>query len=201
MTDPFFEKVYNARNKQETRDLYDSWAQTYEKAVQDEGYATPRRCAEALRAAMPDPLLPILDFGCGTGLSGLALRLAGFEVIDGVDLSQGMLDLAKDKDLYRSLSVIGPEDPAPTGYSAIAAIGVIGKGAAPLDALNGLFAALAPGAKCVFSFNDHTLEDPAFEALVDDRIATGFLHELSRKHGEHLPGRNIKSTVYVIEKT
>ena len=33
----------------------------------------------------------ILDFGCGTGLSGLALRAAGVQVIDGCDLSEGML--------------------------------------------------------------------------------------------------------------
>ncbi|SMX36273.1 class I SAM-dependent DNA methyltransferase [Maliponia aquimaris] len=200
MSDPYFDKVYKARSEEETRALYDGWAATYEQAMADEGYATPGRCAQALRALMPDSAAPILDFGCGSGLSGLALRLAGFSVIDGVDLSPGMLDRARDKGVYRSLAPIGPGDPVPEGYAAIAAIGVIGAGAAPLAALDRIFDALAPGAKCVFSFNDHTLEDPAFEGRIDALIADGTLRQLFREHGPHLPGKNIGSTVYVLEK-
>ncbi|MBW4983371.1 class I SAM-dependent methyltransferase [Mameliella sp. CS4] len=200
MSDPYLDKVYTARTDDETRELYDAWAKTYDAAVEGEGYATPRRCAEALHALMPDPTAPILDFGCGTGLSGLALRLAGFTTIDGVDLSSGMLDLARERQTYRRLSQIGSDDPLPGGYAAIAAIGVIGAGAAPLHALERIFDALEPGAICVFSFNDHTLEDPDFEALVDRRVADGSLTQLFREHGPHLPGKNIESTVYVVEK-
>ena len=29
---------------------------------------------------MPEAQTPVLDYGCGTGLSGVALRAAGFEV-------------------------------------------------------------------------------------------------------------------------
>lgn len=201
MTEDHFDKVYRARNEEETRALYDDWANSYDAAVGAEGYATPGRCAAALHAVIPDADLPILDFGCGTGLSGLALRLAGFTTIDGVDLSDGMLDIARDKDLYRSLTRIEPDSAVPGGYAAIAAIGVIGAGAAPLVALDRIFDALAPGGKCVFSFNDHTLQDPAFENRVDAVIAEGRFRELFREHGEHLPGKNMKSTVYVIEKT
>lgn len=200
MSDPYFDKVYKARSEEETRALYDGWAATYEQAMADEGYATPRRCAEALRSELPDSAAPILDFGCGSGLSGLALRLVGCTVIDGVDLSPGMLTLARAKGVYRSLAPIGPGDPVPRGYAAIAAIGVIGAGAAPLAALDRIFAALAPGAKSVFSFNDHTLEDPAFEGRVDALLADGTLRQLFREHGPHLPGKTIGSTVYVLEK-
>ncbi|WP_420325155.1 class I SAM-dependent DNA methyltransferase [Mameliella sp.] len=200
MSDPYFDKVYKARTDEETRELYDAWAKTYDASVEGEGYATPRRCAEALHTFMPDLTAPILDFGCGTGLSGLALRLAGFSTIDGVDLSPGMLELAQERQTYRNLTPIGTDDPLPGGYAAIAAIGVIGAGAAPLGALERIFDALDAGAKCVFSFNDHTLEDPAFEALVERRVADGCLTQLFREHGPHLPGKNIESTVYVVEK-
>lgn len=200
MSDLYFDKVYQARSKDETRELYDAWAATYEQSVQGEGYATPRRCAEALHTTLGDAQASVLDFGCGTGLSGIALRLAGFTVIDGIDLSPGMLDRAREKEVYRTLTAIGPDDPVPAGYAAVAAIGVIGAGAAPLEALDRIFAALDPGAQCVFSFNDHTLEDPTFEALVDRRIAEGQLRQLFREHGDHLPGMNMNSTVYVVEK-
>ena len=44
-------------------------------------------CAEALVRYCEGGQRPVLDFGCGTGLSGQALRAVGFEVIDGVDWS------------------------------------------------------------------------------------------------------------------
>ncbi|MGP6088299.1 class I SAM-dependent DNA methyltransferase [Antarctobacter jejuensis] len=201
MSDDPFEKVYRARNEEETRVLYDDWAATYENSVAAEGYATPGRCAAALHAVMADTEQPILDFGCGTGLSGLALRLAGFTTIDGVDLSPGMLERAREKGLYRKLTQIEPESSVPQGYAAIAAIGVIGAGAAPLAALDRIFDAMEAGAKCVFSFNDHTLEDPSFAGRVDSVIAEGRFRELFREHGDHLPGKNMKSTVYILEKT
>ncbi len=201
MSDEHFDKVYKARSEEETRDIYDDWAKSYDAAVEAEGYVTPGRCAAALHALMPETDLPVLDFGCGTGLSGLALRLAGFTTIDGVDLSPGMLELAREKGLYRNLTVIEPDSAVPSGYAAIAAIGVIGAGAAPLAALDRIFDTMEPGAKCVFSFNDHTLEDPAFAARVESVIAEGRFRELFREHGDHLPGKDMKSTVYVLEKT
>ena len=48
----------------------------------------------------------VLDFGCGTGLFGQALRLNGFANIDGVDLSADMLAQAKGKNIYASLAQI-----------------------------------------------------------------------------------------------
>lgn len=200
MSDDHFEKVYKARNEAETRALYDDWAKTYEASVEAEGYATPGRCAAALHAFVTNPDAPILDFGCGTGLSGLALRLAGFTTIDGVDLSPGMLEKAGEKNIYRKLTAIDPDQPVPGGYAAIAAIGVIGLGAAPLSALQRIFDALDTGEKCVFSFNDHTLEDPQFQGCVDTVLAEGRFRELFREHGDHLPGLDMKSTVYVLEK-
>ena len=75
----FLDKVYAARDAASTRDLYDDWAATYDAEIGDNGYATPGRCAEALKQFSQDLSQPVLDFGCGTGLSGLALRLAGCE--------------------------------------------------------------------------------------------------------------------------
>ncbi|MDJ0822319.1 MAG: class I SAM-dependent methyltransferase [Paracoccaceae bacterium] len=201
MAENFLDKVYQARTADETKAIYDAWSETYDAEVAENGYATPARCAAALHALCPDSAAPILDFGCGTGLSGLALRLAGFETIDGVDLSPEMLAKAEAKSAYRSLTPITADADLPTGYSAIAAIGVIGAGAAPLAVLDRILDALEPGGLTVFSFNDHTLEDPAYQARVDALMADGTVTEHFREHGEHLPGYGLKSTVYVLEKT
>ncbi|MGH1577184.1 class I SAM-dependent DNA methyltransferase [Planktotalea sp.] len=204
MTETFLDKAYDTTGTEATRELYTSWAKTYEAEVGENGYATPGRCAEALRAVTTDFSAPILDFGCGTGLSGLALSLAGFQIIDGTDLTQDMLDQAAEKRLYRTLTQADPDAPFPVqkgNYSVISAIGVIGAGAAPLDVFDMLLNALDRGGKFVFSFNDHTLEDPAYEAKVVQCVERGSAVILSQSYGDHLPGLNMKSKVYVLEKT
>lgn len=203
MSEGFLNKVYSARNPQETRDLYDAWAETYDAEIKENGYATPSRCAAALAQFCDNLDSPILDFGCGTGLSGMALRLAGFTAIDGVDLSNDMLKHAAEKGVYRQLRQIGtkeqpirPED----GYQAIAAIGVIGAGAAPLDTFDLLMTGLPTGGKLVLSFNDHVLSDPAYEGRISDWTDTSAAQLLLRDYGDHLPGIGVKSMIYVIQK-
>lgn len=202
MTKKFLDNVYDHIGTG-VEDFYDTWAATYEAEVAENGYVTPGRCARVLAEHLTPPDAPILDFGCGTGLSGLALRAAGFSVIDGLDLSEKMLAHARTKDVYRGLVQItaGKRLPVVTGsYAAITAIGVIGPGAAPLDVFDILIAALDRGGFLLFSFNDHALEDPVYEAKVEDCVDRGILRLLHREHGPHLPARDIKSTVYLAQK-
>jgi predicted TPR repeat methyltransferase len=197
----FLNKAYEARDADSTRALYDDWAKSYEAEVGEQGYATPGRCAAALKAHVTDLASQVLDFGCGTGLSGLALRLAGFECIDGVDLSQEMLEQARSKGVYRHLDRIEAGASLPrSGYAAIAAIGVIGAGAAPISAFHILMRALPKGGKLVFSFNDHALEDRANIGGLAEWTDCGAARLLFKEHGDHLPGINLKSKVYVLEK-
>lgn len=203
MSKTYLDKVYEARDAASTRELYDKWAASYEAETSANGYATPGRCARALRRFTDDLSAPVLDFGCGTGLSGLALKLEGFEVIDGYDLSADMLREARAKNIYRTLEQIEADDPlpfAPGDYPTIAAIGVIGAGAAPISLLHTLIRSLTEGGKMVFSFNDHALQDPANEAGLCEWLDCGAARLLFREHGPHLPGIDLKSNVYVIEK-
>ncbi|KMW57278.1 hypothetical protein AIOL_002239 [Candidatus Rhodobacter oscarellae] len=132
-------------DESQTRDFYDKWSDQYEADVGSAGYATPGRAAKALAAAVADQGSAILDFGCGTGLSGLAFAEAGFTVIDGIDPSGEMLEGARAKGVYRTLTQIEPGSALPLGYDAIAAVGVIGFGAAPVSVFDDVMAALAPG--------------------------------------------------------
>jgi predicted TPR repeat methyltransferase len=200
MSTNFLDKAYAARDSDSTRDLYNEWSATYEAEVGAHGYAAPTRCAEALAACVADKTTPLLDFGCGTGLAGLAFRLAGFEVIDGVDISAEMLAQARAKNIYRTLEQIEPDAKLGGDYSLISAVGVIGAGAAPLSTLDTLLHALPRDGKLVFSFNDHALADPANTGRLNEWLDCGAARLLSMDHGPHLPGKNLSSTVYVVEK-
>lgn len=196
----FLDKVYAVDGADATRDLYDDWAPGYDAELAEAGYATPQRCAAALAAHVTDRAAPVFDVGCGTGLSGVALAAEGFTVIDGGDLSAGMIEEARKKGVYRDLVVTGPDDPLPAGYDAMAAIGVIGAGAAPLSVLDRMIDALAPGGLAVFSFNDHTLEDPAYADRVAALAEAGTVTVLSKERGPHLPALDLESVVYVLRK-
>jgi len=203
MTERFIDRVYTLKSPAEARALYDAWAAEYEAEMDEQGYATPDRAAAALASIATDPTIEILDFACGTGLSGQALNQAGFTAIDGVDLSADMLAVAAAKGIYRELFQIEPGavmPGAPGRYGAITAIGAIGAGAAPISTFDTISAALAPGGLFALSFNDHTADDPNYSGRLTKAIETGEMRLRFREHGPHLPGIDLKSTVYVLEK-
>ncbi len=202
MVEKFLDKAYADGGPKDVKSFYDDWATSYEAEIKDNGYATPRRCAEALAKYTDDKSLKILDFGCGTGLSGLALRMAGFEKIDGVDLSAEMLKIAKSKSIYTDLTQIDGETLpfSPGTYSAIAGIGLIGPGAAPVSVIDTLFNALGSKGKLVVSLNDVAINEHIYEARLNEYLDDGSARLLLREYGDHLPGHDLKSYVYVIEK-
>ena len=203
MGDTFLDKAYDLETPEDTQALYNDWAASYDAEVSTNGYATPGRVAKALADYIDDPAVPVLDFGCGTGLSGLALKLAGFDTIDGMDPNAEMLDLARGKDIYRSLTLMDIHDETPVAqgsYTAIAAIGVIGTGAAPAMTLDLLMNALDPGGILAFSLNDHAIADPQYPARLNQWLDCGAARLKYQKYGPHLPKQDIKSYVYILEK-
>jgi predicted TPR repeat methyltransferase len=203
MTKTYLDKAYGLQSQDDTNALYDQWAASYDAEVSSNGYATPGRCAKALFDCLPEPQTPVLDYGCGTGLSGLALKLAGFNLIDGFDPSPEMIERARAKNIYRNLTLLDLTSTTPINqgsYKALAAIGVIGTGAAPVETLDILLQALDKGGLLTFSFNDHALAEPKFEARLDEWISRGAARLRFKEYGPHLPEQNINSNVYVVEK-
>lgn len=202
MTTTYLDKIYSA-DSADLRPFYAQWAQSYDQEVGENGYVTPLRIAEALARHVKDLSIPILDYGCGTGVSGQAFQEAGFLTIDGVDISAEMLEVAAQKKIYRRLEVFAPESGPNVklgAYQIIAAVGVIGAGAAPLAVLTKIMALLAPKGLFVFSFNDHTLEDPAYDGLVEDYVNQGRAALHLKEYGDHLPKQKINSNIYILEK-
>jgi hypothetical protein len=52
----------------------------------------------------------------------------------------------------------------------------------------------------VFSFNDHTLSDSSNTGRLNEWLDCGAARLLFSEHGDHLPGKDMNSTVYVVEK-
>lgn len=196
--------LWTPRTVEETQAIYSRWAKEYDSDVLNWGYATPTRVARALRAAGADVNQPILDFGCGTGLSGQALAAEGFNLVDGTDISPEMLAKAKDRNLYRSIWLGQPgkcDEVRPGDYSGIVATGVVSMGAAPPETLALLVSLLAPGNLLAFSYNDATLADSGYMAALDSACNTDDVALAFEEHGPHLPELKAESTVYVLQRT
>lgn len=203
MAENFFDRVYTPMDENQTRAFYDEWAVQYESDVAGAGYATPMRAAKLLAKHVSDMDTPILDVGCGTGLSGVEFHKAGFRAIDGVDPSEVMLESAKEKAVYRNLTAIEPGSALPTGYDTIAAIGVIGCGAAPASVFDDIMTALNPGGLFILSYNDHALEVPEFMDKLLSYSESDRADLLDEEYGPHLPdlGTNSMSKVFVLRKS
>ncbi|MEX5728916.1 putative TPR repeat methyltransferase [Rhodovulum iodosum] len=195
----FLNKVYDVETRDEVETLYDAWADSYDAELVENGYATPGRVARAM--AKTGCKEPVLDLGCGTGLSAEAMRAEGFQTIDGTDLSAGMLDAARAKGVYRKLWVTDPDAPLPDGYATIAAVGVVSPGAGGPELLYAMAGALSRGGRLAFSFNDHALADPAYTGHLNELLDTGAFRLLHAEKGDHIPEIGLNSTVYILEKT
>ena len=79
---------------------YGEWVRTYEEVVQDE---MDLRLFERLQTVDWAAARQILDLACGTGRIGEWLKTRTSAPMDGVDLTLEMLDVARGKNLYRSL--------------------------------------------------------------------------------------------------
>ena len=196
----FLQGAYGLDGPEATKALYRDWAQSYEDEVLANGYATPERCAVALAKFATNPDGPLLDIGCGTGLSGAALAKHGFSCIDGTDFSPEMLALAEKKGIYRSLTLGDVNTPLPGNYANAAAIGVFSPGHAPPESLHEFLAVLQPGGCLVFSLNDHALKDAAYQGAIMNEIDGGGAELLANDYGPHLPKIGMQCRVYVLRK-
>jgi predicted TPR repeat methyltransferase len=143
-----------------------------------------------------------LILAAAQGSSGVELRAQGFDVVDGMDPSAEMLEGARAKGVYRHVTQIEPGAALPTGYAAIAAVGVIGCGAAPISVFDDVMTALDQGGLFALSFNDHALAVPEYFGKLKAYLDTGRADLVSEDYGPHLPGveGNTGSKVYVLRK-
>ena len=199
----FLGTAYDLETGEQTLDHYQRWAGTYDQEVGvDNGYAQPARCAATL-AGVADPCSHVLDVGCGTGLSGLALRDSGFTRLDGCDFSPPMLERAAETGVYRRLfeadlnTGLGTDD----AYDHAVAVGVFSFGHIRPDALREVLRVVRAGGAVVVGVNDHFWEVGELPAELDAIEADGLASVASREHGEHLPGAAIMGWVIVLVRS
>ena len=154
--------VYGSTSNEELEERYDQWATEYDKDL-DEVFAwnAPQTGADVLARLVPSSAA-VLDAGAGTGLAGKCLADAGFTNLAAMDLSQGMLEEARKKNVYNSFHqmTLGETLGFETGqFDAVISIGVFTLGHAPINSFDELVRVTKPGGYVVFSLRTDMVED------------------------------------------
>ena len=158
-------------------DVYEDWAPTYERNLQqDYGYIAPRIAVDAFAAHCADRNAKILDLGCGTGLVGEALAGRGFRHIDGLDLSPGMLDEARAQRSNGALLARDMTRPIELGgraYGAAIGVGCFGGGHVGPEHLPEMIGCVQPGGLLVFYINAIPYDQDDYPAKIRSLEADG----------------------------
>lgn len=198
----FFSEAYKIDKQEDIDLLYTHWSQTYDEELHELGYQSPIRCASALAKFVAFDT-PVLDFGCGTGLSGEALKKVGFQNIFATEINKDMRDIATQKQIYKHFYTTNKNNPYPaaTKFSGVCAVGVISSGAGPPSLLRQSLNCLVDGGFICFSYNDHTLKSPRYMDSLEDVQKFGEFEEVFSEYGPHLSSKGLSSQVYVFRKS
>ncbi len=175
------------------KDYYRDWAADYDADVGAENYRAPQITASLARLVHlafcegPRRRLKVMDAGCGTGLSGVALREAGFAAIDGFDIAPEMVDAARETGAYEALFAeidlnadeAGLPD-AKDGYDIVTSVGVFTLGHVAPSGLDHLIAMAKPGGFLIISTRDGYLEESGFRDHVSSLEADGSVSLVNR---------------------
>lgn len=158
--------VYGSANDKELAERYDQWAADYDQDLaQDFEWNAPQNAADVFVKHV-DKSARILDAGAGTGLAAECLARAGFANMVAMDLSLGMLEQAKGKNLYSAfhqMALGGPLDFQTAEFDAVISVGVFTQGHAPASSFDELIRITKPGGMIVYSLRVDTYETAGFK--------------------------------------
>ena len=166
--------AYGAQSSAELAAVYDRWSESYDEYMDGVGYRHPAVCVALLARHVPPGKVRGLDAGVGTGIVGELLAIVGYHAIDGIDISQGMLDKAAGKGLYADLRVADINEPLALvrdSYRAVISSGVFTTGHVGSQGLGQLLAVCETGGHVVITVKTGVWQDdvqPYLHALARD---------------------------------
>jgi predicted TPR repeat methyltransferase len=173
--DGFLGAVYDAKGTGDVAALYDKWAETYDAEMAQAGYRHPSICLALLARHLPKGASPLLDAGAGTGLLGEWLSIMGYPHVEALDVSEGMLAVARSKNCYKAFHqlALGEALPFADGhFGGIISSGVFTTGHVGPEGVDELVRICARGGVLVLTVKG-TLWDKGFSAHVHNHAAAG----------------------------
>lgn len=171
-------------NNTSKKEIYNIWSSSYDTYVKEQEYAGPKEIANKLASMILNfnqKKIPILDFGCGTGLVGEEIKNLELPIsLDGIDISPMMLEKARARECYKNLmevnllddNILDETTQNIKKYGVIVSCGVFLEGHAPLEIIEKLLDHLQIEGFLLFTIRDSYLENEKdkFKKYVLDNI-------------------------------
>lgn len=169
------DEAYEIDGPEDARRMYGAWAATYDDSFgRAWGYIAPREIAAILNG-MAGPRDEILDIGAGTGL--VAEHLRG-RVVDALDITPEMLEVARGKGLYRQLmqgDLTARLEIADGSYDAVISCGTFTHGHVGPVCFPELLRITRPGALFVCGTIAPVLDGAGFGSALARMVAQGLI--------------------------
>ena len=176
--------------KQDTIEvLYDEISGDYEKCMIAMGHPDPEECATLVEEILGKELgkVSALDFGCGTGLTGQALKKRGVGSITGIDASQGMLSKAAEKNSYDELvhMFLGKPKEFPARFRSrfdiTTATAILAEGHLMSEVFDEMIHALKQGGYAIFSTREMYLDKYNYRQAIEELERRGYWKKIHQK--------------------
>ena len=181
-------EVYTSASTSELSKTYDDWASHYDADMLATGYAHPAVICGLVSRYVPNLKSPILDAGVGTGNVGTLLNTLGYTTLHGLDMSQGMLDRARQRGVYAGLhqGVLGERLNFPDGeFDAIISTGTFTTGHAPASGFDELTRILKKGGHIIFTMGTKVWTDNGFAEKLGALSKAGLLKQVWESANYH----------------
>ena len=189
----FLDEAYNLDDEASMMAFYRKWAEDYDRQMLDElQYVSPTEIAKLLSHYLPERHSCILDVGCGTGLTSTYLAVAGYECLDGIDLSSDMVRVAAGRGIYRELlvgDVTLPLERDDASYDGVISSGTFTHGHVGPEPLAEIFRILRPGGILACTVHMDLWESRGFRAAFEALEQSGRAQCLERNSGIYFADR------------
>ena len=170
--------VYHSATQAELAKTYDQWAANYDADMQSIGYVHPAVMAGLVSRFIADKSASLLDAGVGTGTIGSLLSILGYSNLSGIDMSQGMLTKAKQRNVYADLrrGILGEAlDFKTAHFDCVVSTGTFTSGHAPASAFDELSRITKRGGFLIFTVGMSVWTEAGFKDKLEALCEEGLL--------------------------
>lgn len=192
-------------------DHYNQYAQEFDEHVKNELCGTGENTPVVVTAKLFAETVPykesmkILDVGAGTGEQGEQLAKHGYKNVEltAFDPSEGMLNVAKKRDIYSDFIQGSLPDSGivSDSFDAIICVGTFTPGHAPAESLRELVRITKKGGYIVYSIRKHFYEDQEshFQIVEEELTKAKHWKMIAKIEDEYLPAQNIKGCYFCFQ--
>ena len=192
----------HSHNDEDLQVVYKEWAPAYDHDNDNLlGTVSQPLSVQIFQEYIKDKSLRIIDVGCGTGLVGVELEKGGFSNFDGIDISQEMIDIAKQRG-YSKLFIGSLNDSLPcenNEYDAALCVGVFTHGHVGSDCLDELVRIVKPGGIICFTVNEGVYDSYGFDLKIKSLESTNIWKILEIRKSDYMTKKNIKGIYCVVK--